>query len=131
VTERQGRLERALLTAVDQLDLPLSVQEVRRLAVRAAVLYDPPPNLPKVTVQDLTSQQLAVLLAIAAGEQLDETAQRLWVSERTVREHRNKLFRKLGVSTPGEALRRAEQLGLVRTDPSLPLPGRSPVRAFR
>jgi DNA-binding NarL/FixJ family response regulator len=126
-----GRLERALLTAVDQLDLPLSVQAVRRLATRAAALYEPPPNLPKVTVQDLTGQQLGVLLAIAAGEQLSETAARMWVTERTVREHRNKLFAKLGVGTPGEALKRAEQLGLVRQPAALALPGQRAVGAHR
>ncbi|WP_425244819.1 response regulator transcription factor [Streptomyces sp. NEAU-NA10] len=126
-----GRLERALLTAVDQLDLPLSVQAVRRLAARTAALYDPPPNLPKVTVQDLTGQQLGVLLAIAAGEQISDTAARMWVTERTVREHRHKLFAKLGVETPGEALKRAEQLGLVRPPNALALPGQRTVGAHR
>jgi DNA-binding NarL/FixJ family response regulator len=128
---RQDLLERALLTAVDQLDLPLSTRAVRLLAMRTAALYNPPPDLPTVTVQDLTDQQFAVLLAIAAGEQLGETAKRMWVSERTVRQHRLKLFEKLGVSSPGAALRRAEELGLVRVETALPLPGQRRTAALR
>jgi DNA-binding NarL/FixJ family response regulator len=119
----QARLERAMFRAVDQLDLPLSVRAVQALAARTLALYAPPPDLPNVSIQDLSTQQLSVLLALAAGEQLRETAARLWVTERTVRDHRQKLFAKLGVSTPGEALKRAQQLGLVRVDAGLPLPG--------
>lgn len=130
-TIRQEQLERAMLRAADQLHLPLSVRDVRRLAAHTSALYNPPPDLPHVTVQDLTDQQLAVLLALAAGETLDETAQRMWVSTRTVREHRRKLFDKLGVSSPGEAVDRAEQLGLVRVDTALPLPGQRRQPALR
>ncbi|MFJ6905574.1 LuxR C-terminal-related transcriptional regulator [Streptomyces griseoluteus] len=131
MSEDRARLERAMFRAVDQLALPLSVRAVQALAARTLALYDPPPDLPKVSVQDLTQQQLAALLALDAGEQLSETAARLWITERTVREHRRKLFAKLGVSTSGEALRRARQLGLVRVDAGLPLPGQRPTAALR
>lgn len=129
--EDQARLQRAMFRAVDQLGLPLSVRAVQALAARTLALYDPPPDLPAVSVQDLTGQQLAALLGLAAGEQISETARRLWVTERTVREHRAKLFAKLGVSTPGEALQRALQLGLVRADNTLPLPGQRQAAALR
>ncbi|MFG3154260.1 LuxR C-terminal-related transcriptional regulator [Streptomyces sp. NPDC048219] len=130
--QAQARLERALFTAADQLHIPISVRALKALATRALALYNPPPDLPKVCVQDLTEQQFAVLLALAAGEQLEETAARMWITKRTVREHRSKLFAKLGVSTPGEAVYRAEQLGLVEVDASgLPLPGQSKRAALR
>jgi DNA-binding NarL/FixJ family response regulator len=126
VTPDQARLERALFVAADQLHLPISVRALEALAVRALALYDPPPDLPKVSVQDLTEQQFAVLLALAHGESLTETAERMWITTRTVREHRKKLCDRLGVSTPGEAVFRAEQLGLIRVDGGgLPLPGQS------
>jgi DNA-binding NarL/FixJ family response regulator len=131
VTQDQARLERAMLAAADQLRIPLSVRAIQALAVRTLTLYNPPPDLPKVSVQDLTEQQFAVLLALAAGEQLSETAARLWVTERTVRDHRAKLCARLGVDTPGEALHRAQQLGLVRPDSGLPLPGQSKRAALR
>ncbi|MGI3230600.1 response regulator transcription factor [Streptomyces sp. GTA36] len=124
MSDVQPRLHRALLQAVDQLDLPLTVRQVEQLAAKAAAHFAPrPAPAPVLAVQDLTEQQLAVLLGIAAGERIRETAARLYVSEHTVRGHRRSLFRLLEVSTPGQAMLRASQLGLLRDGSALPLPG--------
>ncbi|MFF0510988.1 LuxR C-terminal-related transcriptional regulator [Streptomyces sp. NPDC004250] len=131
MTPDQARLQGAMLKAADQLRFPVSVRALEALAVRTMTLYDPPPDLPKVSVQDLPEQQFAVLLALAHGETLEETAARMWVTQRTVREHRRKLCARLGVDTPGEALHRARQLGLVRVDQGLPLPGQRKRAALR
>lgn len=131
MTPDQARLERAMFAAADQLRLPITVRALEALAVRTLALYNPPPDLPKVSVQDLPEQQRAVLMALAHGETLEETAARMWITQRTVRSHRKKLCARLGVSTPGEALHRAQQLGLVRMDAGLPLPGQSKRVALR
>lgn len=118
MSEVRPRLERALLTAVDRLDLPLTVRQVADLAVAAADVFDPPASpLPVVTEDDLTGQQLAVLYGLAAGERVADTARRLWVSENTVRTHKLRLFRTLGVNTAGAAVDRAHHLGLLRRTP--------------
>lgn len=118
MSEVRPRLERALLTAVDRLDLPLTVRQVADMAAAAADIFDPPPSpLPVLTEDDLTGQQLAVLYGLAAGERVADTARRMWISENTVRTHRLLLFRKLGVSTAGAAVDRAHHLGLLRRTP--------------
>ncbi|REE62166.1 regulatory LuxR family protein [Streptomyces sp. 3212.3] len=129
MSELTQRLVRVLLEGADELHLDLSVRQVERLAARAAAKLTPPqPEPPAITVEDLSHQQLTVLLGLAAGERTPDTARRLWVSDHTVRAHRNRLFQKLGVRTAGEAVARAKDLGLLRdASAPLPLPGQAPV----
>lgn len=123
MSDVRHRLEKALLLAVDRLDLPLTVRQVADLSAITADVFDPPASpLPVITVDDLTGQQLAVLHGLADGERVADTARRLWISENTVRTHKLHLFRKLGVSTAGAAVDRAHHLGLLRRRPLRALP---------
>src|SRR5437588_2960134 len=60
----------------------------------------------------LSARELEVLLLLDEHHGTDEIAQRLFISEHTVRSHVKSLLRKLGVSSRREAL---EQLALART----------------
>jgi DNA-binding NarL/FixJ family response regulator len=59
----------------------------------------------------LSARELEVLLLLDEHHGTDEIAQRLFISEHTVRSHVKSLLRKLGVSSRREAL---EQLALAR-----------------
>jgi two-component system nitrate/nitrite response regulator NarP len=53
---------------------------------------------------ELTERELELLEALSAGLTNKEIAQRLWLSEQTVKVHLSSLYRKLGVSSRTEAL---------------------------
>ena len=59
--------------------------------------------------------ELAVLRLLAEDLSVRESADRLFVSENTVRTHRRSLYRKLGVHSREDAIARADVLGLLDT----------------
>jgi DNA-binding NarL/FixJ family response regulator/signal transduction histidine kinase len=63
----------------------------------------------------LTAREREVLRALAAGLRNKEIARQLFVSERTVTFHLANIYQKLGVSSRTEALRRALELGLLKS----------------
>lgn len=63
--------------------------------------------------EDLTARELAVLQLLAEGLPNKAIAQRLGVSEHTVKFHVNAVFSKLGAHTRTEAATRAARLGLI------------------
>lgn len=66
----------------------------------------------------LTTRELAILEALAAGMSNQAIAKRLWVAPQTVKFHLTNVYRKLGVANRTEAARYAYQHGLV-TAPAL------------
>ena len=83
--------------------------------VRAA-----PPPFP-----DLTDREGEVLDLVARGLDNATIAERLRISDKTVRNHITNVFWKLGVSTRAEAIVRARDAGLGRVEPA-PAPPRPP-----
>jgi pimeloyl-ACP methyl ester carboxylesterase/DNA-binding CsgD family transcriptional regulator len=61
---------------------------------------------------ELSVRELEVLELIAAGLANGEIAQRLFRSEKTIRNHINSIFSQLGVSTRAQAIVRAREAGL-------------------
>jgi LuxR family maltose regulon positive regulatory protein len=61
----------------------------------------------------LTSAELRVLPFLATHLTLPEIGERLFLSRHTVKSQAISAYRKLGVSTRGEAVERARQLGLL------------------
>jgi DNA-binding NarL/FixJ family response regulator len=61
----------------------------------------------------LSEREREVLEAIATGSTNREIAQRLYLSPHTVKEHTSALYRKLGARNRAEAVRRAQQIGLL------------------
>jgi DNA-binding NarL/FixJ family response regulator len=68
-------------------------------------------GVPDSIASALSARELEVLLLLDEHHGTDEIAQRLFISEHTVRSHVKSLLRKLGVSSRREAL---EQLSLAR-----------------
>ena len=78
---------------------PLSAPQARR--ARAAL------------IEPLSARELEVLGAIAEGLTNQETAQRLCISERTVKWHASNIYGKLQVSNRTEAVAKAQSLGIL------------------
>lgn len=60
----------------------------------------------------LTARELVVLANLSEGVTLEEIARKLWVTRNTVKSQVRSLYRKIGVSTRGEAVTWAQQAGL-------------------
>lgn len=68
---------------------------------------------------DLTEREREVLVELAAGERISGIAERLFVSEKTVKNHLTSIYSKLGAETGAQAVAVAYRSGLVsphRTD---------------
>ena len=61
----------------------------------------------------LTDRELEILRAVGEGKSNREIGKQLWLAEQTVKFHLTNIYRKLGVSTRTEALRRAYADGLL------------------
>lgn len=66
-----------------------------------------------ILVEQLTAREHDVLLLVADGLRNRQIAQRLGITEHTVKFHLAAIFGKLGASTRTEAVRRGFQLGLI------------------
>ena len=83
----------------------------RRLLDQVRERRPPARVVPQSIASVLSARELEVLLLLDQHHGTDEIAQRLFISEHTVRSHVKSLLRKLGVSSRREAL---EQLALAR-----------------
>ncbi|MDF2989519.1 MAG: hypothetical protein K0S37_33 [Microbacterium sp.] len=63
--------------------------------------------------QTLTAREKEVLVLLVRGLKREQMASELFVSINTVKSQVRSLYRKLGVSTRGEAVREAHRRGLV------------------
>ena len=61
----------------------------------------------------ITPRELEILEAMAAGFSNREIAERLFVSENTVKTHANRLFDKLAARRRTQAVQRAKEAGLI------------------
>jgi DNA-binding CsgD family transcriptional regulator len=70
-------------------------------------------NTAKVEELGLTPRELEVLQLIAEGLSNKEMAERLFVSENTVKTHTSRVFDKLGASRRTQAVQLGKQMGLI------------------
>lgn len=112
MSEINDRLTRLLLAGTDRLRLPLSVHQVQALAREVAKELEPAAEVPA-----LTPREIDTLVGLFRNESSAETARQLFVSESTVKNHRTHLYRKLGVTSSGEAVAYAVRCGLLRDEP--------------
>ena len=64
-------------------------------------------------IEPLTGREIEVLHLLAAGLSNREVAERLYVSEGTVKTHTHNLYQKLGVQSRTQAIARANELNLL------------------
>ncbi|MER7815584.1 LuxR C-terminal-related transcriptional regulator [Streptomyces sp. NPDC096153] len=115
--QTRTRVGLALLNHAKQERLPLTHQQVHqlsRIATNAAL------NVPTVPVPAdevlLTSREMDVLYGLVRGLSAQQTANELFLSINTVKTHRRKLFKHLGVENAVEAAVKAVALQLVRPE---------------
>jgi DNA-binding CsgD family transcriptional regulator len=83
------------------------------LASARRVVPDPPRDSPRL-YEALTPRELEVLGLVADGLRNREIAERLGVTEHTVKFHLAAVFGKLGATTRTDAVRRGFRLGLIQ-----------------
>jgi DNA-binding CsgD family transcriptional regulator len=86
---------------------------VREVPVEVAVTGPFSRNEAQVTQLGITPRELEILEAIAAGLSNREIAERLFVSENTVKTHTGRLFDKLSARRRTQAVQRAKEAGLI------------------
>ncbi|MER6982306.1 response regulator transcription factor [Streptomyces carpinensis] len=106
----------AAVTAVHGGDSLFAPAVTRRLVEAFTHRADTPPapaNAP-AGLRALTTRELEVLTLVARGLTNAETADRLFISEATVKTHLNRTMAKLGLASRAQAVVRAYETGLVR-----------------
>ncbi len=76
-----------------------------------------PPSSPPVAIDSLTNRQGDVLELLAKRLRDKEIAEALGVSSATVNQHLKQIYRKLGVSSRGQAVKKAAALGILEIPP--------------
>jgi two-component system, NarL family, response regulator LiaR len=84
---------------------------IREVAVSAAAPFA--LNEGRLRELGLTPRELEILGLIATGLSNREIAERLFVSENTVKTHSSRLFDKLGAKRRTQAVQRGKELGLI------------------
>jgi DNA-binding NarL/FixJ family response regulator len=65
------------------------------------------------TELELTPRETEILRALVDGRSNKQIAGQFWLSEQTIKYHLTNIYRKLGVSSRGEAVRQAYEYGLI------------------
>ncbi|MFC4909522.1 LuxR C-terminal-related transcriptional regulator [Actinomadura gamaensis] len=111
-----GREQEAQALAAEAADLLASLPaDTDRLRVRHARIQRQLSTLTDTTVplEPLTAREVAVLRLLRSDLSLREVGARLYVSQNTVKTHTRAIYRKLEVGSREEALRRAQEVGLL------------------
>jgi two-component system response regulator DesR len=114
---RPGYIQRALADGVAGFVLKDAPVEALAAAIRRCAAGEEvvDPSLAARALRTgpcpLTSRELELLTASAAGLSTAEIATRLWLSEGTIRNKVSEILGKLGVSSRAEAVRVARDLG--------------------
>jgi DNA-binding NarL/FixJ family response regulator len=110
--------------AVDPRDIGPALRQV----VQGTVIHSPIGGVGEngYLPEGLTERECTVLTGVAAGQSNKAIAQRLWVTEHTIKFHLTNIVRKIEASNRTEAARWAHQQGLVEDiepelEPPIPL----------
>jgi DNA-binding CsgD family transcriptional regulator len=98
------------------LGLRLTGRQQRVMVKEVPVAAGPPfvPNQRKREELSITHRELEVLELIAQGMSNREIAERLYVSENTVKTHSSRVFDKLGARRRTQAVQLGKEFGLIR-----------------
>jgi DNA-binding NarL/FixJ family response regulator len=106
--------------AIAKIARPGSIGALVREVVRGNVFHAfarrTTSGLP--AMHELTARELEILRLVASGNSNRRIAQRLWVTEQTVKFHLSNVYRKLAVSNRTQASHIAHQLGLLEATAS-------------
>jgi DNA-binding NarL/FixJ family response regulator len=103
-----------VVKSINPLDLPSTIRQVVEGTVHMPGRGgEPVPAAAAQTPGGLTDRELSILRLVAEGLSNLEIANRLFVTEQTVKFHLSNIYRKLGVSNRTEATRFAYRNGLI------------------
>jgi DNA-binding NarL/FixJ family response regulator len=100
------------IRSVHSGDSVVAPSTTKRLLDRFVPLFDPAPQSPPRELGDLTEREREVLTQVAAGLSNAEIAERLFVSEATVKTHVGRILAKLGLRDRVQAVVLAYETGL-------------------
>ena len=110
-----------VVKSINPLDLPSTIRQVVEGTVHlrgtaTAAVPDSGTDVPAKNTQldVLTERELSILRLVAEGLSNLEIANRLYVTEQTVKFHLSNIYRKLGVANRTEATRYAYRAGLIQ-----------------
>jgi DNA-binding CsgD family transcriptional regulator len=105
----------ALLFSAIGIWLGLKLTRTREVVREVSVLVSGPfeRNQARVEQLGITPRELEILEAMAAGFSNREIAERLFVSENTVKTHAGRVFGKLSAQRRTQAVQRAKEAGLI------------------
>lgn len=112
--EIYGGIVAALFSALGiwlGLKLTRTREVIREVAVPVAGPFE--RNQERVEQLGITPRELEILEAMAAGFSNREIAERLFVSENTVKTHAGRVFGKLSAQRRTQAVQRAKEAGLI------------------
>ncbi|MDE5696459.1 MAG: response regulator transcription factor [Lachnospiraceae bacterium] len=72
-----------------------------------------PPEKKELIIEELTAMEKTILQQLGTGKKRKNIAEELYISERTLSNHLQHIFEKLGVSSAVEAVTKAIQLGYI------------------
>ncbi|MBQ0958233.1 response regulator transcription factor [Ideonella sp. 4Y11] len=112
--EEPGLAQQARQLGLDGF-IPKSLPPEALVAALRRVLRGEPwyPDQPTAAATPLTERQRQVLREVGRGRSNREIAERLGISERTVKEHLSVVFIRLGTNRRAEAIAQATSLGLI------------------
>jgi DNA-binding NarL/FixJ family response regulator len=108
----------AALRGVQRGEAALSREMTARLMDAFAQLNPPTNTHPSTPFNELTAREVEVLRELATDATNHEIADRLFISENTVRNHVHNILEKLGISNRREAVSLAHQHGLGGISPT-------------
>jgi DNA-binding NarL/FixJ family response regulator len=80
------------------------------------MIREPRTNPKDLKSQRFSGRELEILLVLTKGYSNQKIAEKLFLSEHTVKTHLKNIFRKLSVSSRSEAITKAIQIGIIRLD---------------
>ncbi len=95
------------------LDSAVSQQVLARLS---GVVPSPPGTRPDAAYETLTPREQEILALLAEGHPPRHIAERLFISPKTVENHRSRILRKLGLRSSLELIRYAARVGIIDLD---------------
>jgi DNA-binding NarL/FixJ family response regulator len=78
------------------------------------MIREPRTNPKDLKSQRFSGRELEILLVLTKGYSNQKIAEKLFLSEHTVKTHLKNIFRKLSVSSRSEAITKAIQIGIIR-----------------
>ena len=113
----QGAVARQLIAeardlTTPDLEGPLLTDLVEQVEAQLRML-----SVEGVSAATLTAAELRVLLFLPSHLSFPQISERMFLSSNTVKTHALAIYRKLGVSTRGDAVARARSLGLLDQPP--------------